>query len=266
MHVLCVCATCGRHSLLERSLRLFLEQDYLGEHTLLIYNNSEVPQKLAPLELPDNKHVILINNNIDSITGAQYTSLGAIYNDVIKNVNPEQYEYMTHWDDDDLFLPSHIREGEKGLSWSHFRSDGIYVAYKPKYSFYRAKEGIVLTENTLEPSIFVETQEVKRYGYSLTTTEQHLQWVEPIKEAHSLFVDPVGIPTLIYNWGDTELFTFKTSGDFHNPKNFNNYRTHSVDHGDQVITPWEKEQVQPYFNQVKDVQKNQNRKSIRFRN
>jgi len=250
MHVLAICATCGRHSLLERSLRLFLEQDYVGEHTLLIYNNSAVPQRLAPLQLPDNKHVMLINNNINSLTGLQYSSLGAIYNDIIKNVDPTIYPIITHWDDDDLFLPSHITQGVWGLmKWGT-------LAYKPKYSYYRSAEGIVLSENTLEPSIFVDTNHIKKYGYSLETTEQHLQWVNPLKKEGEITVDREGIPTLIYNWGDVERFTFKTSGDFRNPENFNNYRTHSVDHGDYVVTPWNKEEVEIYYNQVKNVKKN----------
>lgn len=259
MHVLCLSATCGRHHLMERSLRLFLQQDFGGEHTLLIYNNSPVQQELAPLELPDNKHVILINQNIDSETGKQYTSLGAIYNDLWKRIDPEEYPIVTHWDDDDLFLPNHIKEGFWGLMRARLRSDGIYYAYKPKYSFYRSAEGVSLSENTLEPSIFVDSQHVKDHGYSLTTTEQHLQWVNPLKEKDEIFVDPAGIPTLIYNWGDIDIWTFKTSGDYRNPNNFNNYRQHSIDHGDYILTPWTLEQIEPYYNQVRNVKKSKSK-------
>src|SRR5687768_607415 len=176
MHVLAICATCGRHTLLERSLGLFLRQDYQGEHTLLIYNNSPIEQSLTPLELPDNKHVILINQHIDSRTGLQYTNLGAIYNDVLNYISLEKHWIVTHWDDDDLFLPNHIEEGVKGFK------RGMVKGYKPKKSYYRSAEGITLTENTLEPSIFVCPVHLKMYGYSLKTTEQHLQWVEPLKD------------------------------------------------------------------------------------
>jgi hypothetical protein len=248
MHVLAICATCGRHTLLERSLRLFIEQDYTGQHTLLIYNNSSVPAILASLELPDNKHVILINQHIDSLTGKPYTSLGAIYNDILKYIGP-QYDIITHWDDDDLFLPNHIEKGALGLLWTN---NGIQ-AYKPKYSYYRSAEGVSLTENTLEPSIFVYTKNIKQFGYSLTTTEQHLQWVNPLKDENKLFVDAAGVPTLVYNWGDTDIRTFKTSGDYRNPSNFNNYRLNSLDFGDSIVTPWDREDVLPYFNQVENA-------------
>lgn len=244
MHVLAICATCGRHTLLERSLRLFLEQTYIGEHTLLIYNNSPIAQRLSSLELPDNKQVILINNHIDSLTGQQYTSLGAIYNDIIKRANITEYDIVTHWDDDDLFLPDHIKEGVWGL----VRTGG--TAYKPKYSFYRSDKGVTLSENTLEPSIFVDSHHVAKYGYSLTTTEQHLQWVNPLIANAELFVDPSGKPTLIYNWGDTDIWTYKTSGDYHNPANFDNCRNFSQDHGDFVITPWNRKEVEKYYNQA----------------
>lgn len=251
MHVLAICATHGRHTLLERSLRLFLEQHYEGEHTLLIYNNSPVPQKLYPLQLPDNKHIVLINQHIDSLTNQPYTSLGAIYNDILTYVGAE-YDAITHWDDDDLFLPNHIEEGAKSLFIATLEG---YEAYKPKYSYYRSAEGVALTENTLEPSIFVWVSHIQQYKYSLVTTEQHLQWVNPLKEQDEIFVDPSGIPTLVYNWGDVGIRTYKTSGDMHNPNNFSNCRANSMDHGDLLITPWQKEEVQTYYNQVKNVKK-----------
>src|SRR6187551_1746657 len=98
--VLCVTATCGRHTLMERSLRLYLEQDYAGKSTLLIYNNSPIGQDLAvdKLQLNENQEVILINNNIDSLTNSPYSNLGAIYNDIIKYISLDKYRLVCHWD------------------------------------------------------------------------------------------------------------------------------------------------------------------------
>jgi hypothetical protein len=66
-----------------------------------------------------------------------------------------------------------------------------------------------------------------------------------------IYVDDNGISTLIYNWGDTDVPTFKTSGNAGDPRNFDNYRTFSKDHGDKVLTPWTRKQLEPYYNLVK---------------
>lgn len=252
MHVCAICATCGRHTLLERSLRFFLDQehdtekDHFDVFHLLIYNNSNVE-----LSLDDNlfskvegyKSVQLVNNHIDSQTGLPYTNLGAIYNDALKHI-PDNIEVIVHWDDDDIFLPNHLSEGVKGLE------RGNLVAYKPAKSYYRHPGGVELMSNTLEPSIFVASWHIMEHGYSLETTAQHLQWVNPLVYEKKIFVDENGPATLIYNWGDVEIPTFKTSGNPTNLGNFDNYRNFSRDHGDRVITPWKKEDVQKYYDLV----------------
>lgn len=221
---------------------MFLDQDYGGEHTLYIYNNSNIEQELAIGEqLPYNKSILLINENIDSSTNLPYTSLGAIYNDLIRYVPTQEDDVVIFWDDDDLFLPSHISRGVDGLIRGGKR------AYKPSHSFYRSPDGVFKVNNTLEPSIFVYSKDVKREGFSDTTTEQHLKWLTPLIEKGEVYVDPEGESTMIYNWGDTHIFTFKTSGDFHNPANFDNYRRSSRDHGDKLITPLPKEQITKYY-------------------
>lgn len=245
-------ATCGRHKLAERSLRFFLEQDYEYDHTLIIYNNSPVMIQGLKVEeeIPDHKHVVLINHHVDNATGLPYTNLGAIYNDIVA------YEHaiigsdlLTHWDDDDIFLKNHISEGVKGYLGTTDR-EGSYKAYKPAQSYYRHPGGVELMTNTLEPSMFVEAKHIQEYGYSLETTPQHLQWVNPLVSKGEIFVDPKGAPTLIYNWGDIDIPTFKTSGDAGNPRNFENYRNFSQDHGDRILSPWSKESVEKYYKLV----------------
>lgn len=254
MHVVAIMATCGRHKLCERSLRFFLDQDYTGEHTLLIFNNSHIEQHGGPIrneDMPDNKHLILVNQCIDSETKEKYTNLGAIYRDALKELDhivPEP-DIIIHWDDDDIFLPDHISAGVSGIEYARKYNMG-FIAYKPAKSYYRHPNGVELMSNTLEPSIFVEANHIKEHGYSLTTTDQHLQWVNPLVYEKKIFVDEDGIPTLIYNWGDVHIPTFKTSGNATHPDNFNNYRAFSKDHGDGLIIPWKKEDVQEYYNLV----------------
>lgn len=263
MNVVAIMATCGRHTLAERSLRFFLDQDYEGEYTLIIFNNSNTSLRLDLSGTPKwdgtidterasyadlgNRGVHLVNQYIDSKTGEGYKNLGAIYNDIINHIG-DDIDVVVHWDDDDIFLPNHISEGVKGLRKV---IDENKVAYKPERSYYRHPGGIQLMGNNLEPSVFVKVGHIMKYKYSLTTSDQHMSWFQPLLSEGSIWVDPKGTPTLIYNWGDTEIPTFKTSGNAGSPNNFDNYRNFSQDHGDRVLTPWPKEDVQKYYNLIK---------------
>lgn len=262
MNVCAIMATCGRHTLAERSLGMFLEQidtqDTKNIYSLLIYNNSDVSIKLAE-NFMDNvkglKSVLLVNEHRDSKTGQRYTDLGAIYRDALKHI-PDNTDIITHWDDDDLFLPNHLSEGVKGLERGYNMDTEEQhppvdcKAYKPAKSYYRHPGGVDLMSNTLEPSIFVEAEVIKEQGYGTGTTDQHLQWVNYLVYGKHIFVDEKGPSTLIYNWGDTDIPTFKTSGNAGNPSNFDNYRTFSKDHGDRILTPWTREHLQPYYDLV----------------
>lgn len=266
MKVCAICATAGRHTLLERSLRFFIDQDYKGEHELIIYNNSEVGLRFelegigewdctidgrmdAVAYFKGNKRIHLVNNHIDSRTEKPYETLGAIYNDALKHV-PDDMDIVTHWDDDDIFLPNHISEGVEGLHRANMGVDMFYQAYKPERSYYRHSRGVELMGNNLEPSVFVTLGHLREYGYHDNTENQHMKWFQPLLEEQTMFIDPVGSPTLVYNWGDTDIPTFKTSGNAGHINNFQNYRNFSQDHGDRVITPWTKEQVQKYYDLV----------------
>lgn len=253
--VYCLTATCGRHSCLERLVRFFLDQDFTGDHTLLIYNNSDVSQVLhLPEDLPSNKHIKLVNNHICYTTKTPYQNLGEIYTDMLKLV-PDDTDIVCFWDDDDIFLPNHLSEGVRGLfRGSALRLDKALdyiqpaLGYKPAKSYYRHDKGIDTVSNTLEPSIFVYTSFIKEHGFYLTTSDQHLKWVEAL--GNRLYVDQKGKPTLVYNWGDTTIPTFKTSGDPGNPKNFENYRRFSQDHGDGIVVPIKPEHSQKYYEQI----------------
>jgi hypothetical protein len=241
--VIAICATSGRHTLLERSVRMFLEQDYEGLHKLLIFNNSKVPQILhLPGELPLHKRVILINS-----CEKNYQNLGEIYNDTLEFMNTD---LVTFWDDDDLFLKNHISEGAKGYIKATLRSERPYRAYKPEKSYYRSINGIELVANTLEPSIFTETDVIRACGFKKTTSDQHMSWVSYLQLTNTLFTDPEGVPTLIYNWGDRDIPTWKTSGDPLNPNNFSNYRRFSQDNGDGIVTPISKKEYQSFFKSI----------------
>lgn len=252
--VCCITATCGRHTTLERLVACFMAQDYDGPHTLLIYNNSDVKQELGTFYSgTEDKQVLLVNSDVDQLTGLSYENLGAIYRDALEHV-PQGVDIITHMDDDDIFLPNHISEGARGYQRALDQDMGMpprtFYAYKPEQSWFRHASGIDRMGNNLEPSIFVDASYIKKYGYKQTTTDQHFGWFGPLLENNELYIDKEGVSTLIYNWGDVNIPTFKTSGNSGNPDNFQNYRIFSQDHGDHIINPVSPEELQKYYDEV----------------
>jgi len=242
MKVVCITCTAGRLSCLERSVRMFLEQDY-PDAIQLIYQNSPNYLQLDP-SVPADK-VIIINNYLDLKTGKRYETLGAIYRDALTFV-PEGVDVINHFDDDDFFLPEHISKGIEGLI-----SSGK-TAYKAKKSIFLQK-GLkpILTENVMEPSIFVKKEHIDKYGYSEETTAQHLQWVQPLIDSGDIYAPLDGTPTLAYNWNALGETVFKTSGNPKNPENFKNYHNYSQDYGQGVLLPVTKEEIQVFYNKIK---------------
>lgn len=236
-----ITCTAGRHTCIERSTGLFLSQTYKGKAVQLVFNNSEVFQRLDNIDLPDNKEILLVNKH-STLEGKRFTTLGEIYEEAIRFV-PEDCEIISFWDDDDLFLPNHINEGVNG----YLRALEVNKeAYKPSKSYYRDPGAISLVENTLEPSIFVKADIIYSVGFYNSTADQHLKWVNYLRDNDLLLVDHNGKPTLIYNWGDM-IPTWKTSGDPDNPKNFENYRNFSKDHGDGIISPTSRDELTKYW-------------------
>ena len=242
MNVLAICCTKGRHTHLEKAVKCFIDQDYKGLSTLLIYNNSNVSQYLYNILLPQNKQILLINRHTSLYDNTSYTSYGQAQNDALK-LAPNS-DAVTHMDDDDIYLPNHISEGVKGLI------RGGKKAYKPKYSYYRGQNGIELQSNVMEPSIFVKRDYLDAHGYSNTNADSHLQWVNPLVNNNDIFIDEKGVPTFIYDWSG-EIPVWKISGDDANSENFNNHNKTSQDHGDGIITPIPTENIQQYYNLIK---------------
>lgn len=241
-----IMGTCARHKSLERAVRAFIEQDYEGEHNLFIHNNSEIPLELD--KSISNKNIYLWNNHIDTTSGKKYSNLGAIYKDSLKFLENNEEFIINYFDDDDVALPNHISEGVKG--YLRAKEMGL-EAYKPLYSYYRHHRGIEKMNNTMEPSMFISSKWIEKYGFRETTGDQHLEWVEPLVYGSKILVDSNGKSTYIYNWGD-DYEAWKTSGDGSNPENFNNYRKYSKDYGDGIISPSNKED---YYKLIKDIWK-----------
>lgn len=241
MKLLAICATKNRHTHLEKLVRCFLEQDYEGDATLLIYNNG-----LNTLEIddnsPSNRRIILVNNYIDKETKKPYTNLGSIYNDILSYV-PEDIDVVTHMDDDDIYLPSHFRLGVEGLE------KGGLLAYKPLHSYYLDSRGLHLANNVMEPSIFVMYNHLKEHGYNKTNVDIHHKWLRPLVDSKQISVDKEGQATFIYDWSG-KIPTFKTSGFGNVDIVFEMYASRSRDLGDGKITPMEQSN---YYSLLKTI-------------
>lgn len=244
MKVGIITATKNRHKQLERVVKFVMNQTYT-DWTHIIYNNAVDKLRLNN-NLPADKF-LLINNNINLKTHKPYENLGDIYNDILKYI-PSDIDVICFADDDDIFLPNHLEEGIKGLE-KHGK-----LAYKPEKSYFLYQKKCSLSINVFEPSIFVKASHIKEYGFSPETTAQHHQWLQPLLNKGEIIADPEGIPTYICDWSQ-EIPTFKTSGDPHNPNNFNNYTTHSQDKGDSIITPCSQSWADHYYRKIEKCQK-----------
>lgn len=237
--------TKGRHTFIERNIRMFLDQDYENK-IMVIYNNSDVKQELDKELDKEYDNVILVNRCIDSKTGKPYDNLGAIYNDALAYI-PEDVDLLNGADDDDIFLPNHISEGVKGyLKGKELNPD--CKAYKPAKSYYvYLNQPIEKVSNILEPSIFVEMSHIREHKYHNNTENQHHKWLDAL--GSNIFVDEEGISTMIYDWSQ-QISAWKASGDPNNPSNFHNCEKNSQDHGDKIITPVDS--CEQWYNLIKN--------------
>lgn len=230
--------TYNRHSLLERVLRCFLEQDYEGDSTLFIYNTGE-PTQLTDLQLPANKKVVLINNQKNLVTKEPYMSVGEKYRDALSLI-PDDTDIINHLDDDDLAMPNHLSEGVKGILRNGKKG------YKPKYSWFRHRQGITKAENVFEGSIFVTYEHLKSTGYLPVSVKYHDGWLLPLVAEGSI-ADPNGPSTWVYDWGG-DYKAYKMSGRGQDTQeNFLTSQVTSVDVGDGIIKPCPLPEVQRIF-------------------
>lgn len=246
MHVIALSTTYERDTCLQRLLRSFIEQVISPEHraTLVVFN-SGTPTTFPPIELPDNKEIILINRTTN-LEGQPFTSVGDKYNTAISLCPIGDIE--TSMDCDDLFLPNHLQEGIEGMQRAY--SEGK-MAYKPKYSYFKGAKGVSLQENVFEPSIFVDFQWVKEKGYFPNSVKFHDCWLLPLIYEGKILVDPKGKPTFAYDWSG-ELKVYKMSGRPDTPENFTMSQAVQGDSGTGITIPMSKERYEKYVKQIED--------------
>lgn len=151
-HITCVTCTCGREPVVHEAVSCWIDQSYpLARRELLVFNTAGVP-----IGLPDDPKfggVRLVNQP------GEYASLGAVRNAAMEHVGPDT-DFISTWDDDDLYLPWHLEIGAKALVESGAK------AWKPKQSWlcegYRVFRP---SENSFEASWLVAAELVRKHGY-----------------------------------------------------------------------------------------------------
>ncbi len=238
-HILNLCLTYNRHQCLKRAIRCFLDQDYEGDQTLLIYNSGEpIKDRDIPIEF-ENKHIIIINSQKDFSTGELYDNVGSKYIDAIELLDNmdsllvSPIDVMTHFDDDDVFLPWFNSLGVEGFLKA--KEEGK-EAYKTYWSYFRDRDGMHIESNNFEPSIFIDYDWIHKHSYLPTNVTFHDGWYVPLLKEKKLYVDRKQKPLFIYDW-HPELKVYKMSGGADTPENYQGSVENSHDFCDEVLTP-----------------------------
>ena len=225
--VSCVMTTYRRFKCVERSIGMFLAQDYPGETELIILNTDpDYPLILG--ESLKYENIKIINQHLDSQTGAAYTNVGAIRRDAVSFATGDLY---ICWDDDDIFLPWNIRQcfdAKKRLSKK---------AWKPSRSFFKTSQKLELVQNILEASILVDLAEVTNAGFRLETGSEHLGWYTRLRDSQQLDEnDHYCVPGYCFNWGDpSDWGGHKQSGSINDPDNFDNHKSQTGDYAQRPL-------------------------------
>jgi glycosyl transferase family 2 len=234
---LALCCTYNRHSLLERALRCFIEQDYKGKHIMLIWNTGEATT-LDKLDLPSNKEVVLVNSD------KEYSSVGEKFLTAFQyaDINFPEVEYIYLADDDDMYMPYFISDCIEGLQKSGKK------AYKAKLSYFCQPANTQRCENVFETSIMVNKEFMKNHPFIDETVKYSDGWVKPLIEQDEIFVDPEAKSGMLYGWGIDNIY--KLSGGSNDTLNFQRSQVFQGDKGDGIITPWSKKKLEDLFKNI----------------
>lgn len=193
--------TYRRFSCVERSITLFLNQtksDLFEKELIILNTDIEYPLELdSSFNEEDRKMIIIINNNIDYITGKEYTNTGAIRRDAFSHSSGN---YYVTWDDDDIFLPWNLIQCYDGIkrcgksAWKPYSSLSWLNNYDSK---------IEKSVNFMEASVIVKSDKVE---FNLESGPEGLLWYYNLDKAgdftNSRIEEDKSIAGYCFNWAD----------------------------------------------------------------
>lgn len=241
LKVSCVMCTFGRFDTVRQSSTFWKYQDY-DNSELIIFNTAPVDIKLD--ESLEKYNIRVVNQQNELGTNNPYSSLGKVREDALECAEGDVY---ICWDDDDMFLPWHVSRGVRKLH-EHNCS-----AWKPERSFFSTNGGETykFAGNSMEASIHVKMDAIKRYGFNYENGSEHLKWLIPMRDSKELVIEDV-TPTesYAYVWG-SKIAPHKTSGNINSPNNFEEHKNGSQDFGEgKKLTFVDDEQVETLYRNV----------------
>lgn len=230
MKVSCVMNTYRRFTCVNRSINFYLNQDTKEKTELIIFNtDTEYPLVLSSdlinLSGKLGKNIKVINNNTDYLTNQDYTNIGSIRRDSLQH---SVGEYYICWDDDDVFLPWHIRQALDGI----LKKNDNW-AWKPHTSmFWNGNSELQFACNNMEASILINTKKLKEIGFfNHQGGGEHLNWMNYFTKENKIFIDKQAIPSYCFNWSDHGLMRgHKQSGTIDRSDNFIYHKLNTKDH------------------------------------
>lgn len=247
-----VCTTYRRYRCVERIIEQFLQQDYPNIELIIFNTDPDHLMRLSDYLFNDlgDKRFVVINNHLDYVTGRPYTNRGAICRDA---VNHASGDYFMLADDDDVYLPWHVRQAVDGIE-SNGRD-----AWKPKQSMFSTPDRVELCQNTLEASVIVKMERIREIGFRTDITGyEGLSWYTKLRDEGQLNEhEELFVPSYCFNWSDpSEMAGHKQSGDINNPNNFNNHKLQSNDFSDKPLDRFGEESIgffySRYYNFLRD--------------
>lgn len=223
MKISCIMNTYRRFTCVNRSIKFFLDQNSDVEKELIIYNTDIE----YPLELSENllsKNIIVINNNTDLQTKEPYTNIGSIRRDSLNFANGTHY---ICWDDDDIFLPWHIRQCVDGFE----KNEDIW-AWKPSMGMFWQKNcEPVFFKSYMEASILVDLNKLKEFGFSNHQGGgEHHHWMDEFQKLNKFHIENNIVPSYCFNWSDEgEMGGHKQSGTIYREDNFEYHKKNTKD-------------------------------------
>lgn len=240
-----VCTTYRRFTCVQRIVAQYYAQSYPSKELIIFNTDVEYPYSLG-FEDPS---IIIVNNNTNYLTGEPYKNRGEICRDAVTHATGD---YFMLADDDDIYLPWHMRQAVDGIEGNG------KDAWKPQASFFANQAGVQMVRNTLEASVIVKMERIREIGFrSDMTGYEGLSWYTKLRDEKQLDeYNKNYVPSYCFNWSDThEVAGHKQSGDINNPDNFENHKKAS---GDYVKSPLSRDVIdlnevyEKYYNYLID--------------
>jgi len=203
----------------------YYAQSYPNKELIIFNTDEEYPYELGF----QDESIIIVNNNMNYQNGFEYENRGQICRDAVTHATGG---YFMLADDDDIYLPWHIRQAVEGIEESG------KDAWKPEMSMFASQAEIKMVMNTLEASIIVKMDRIRKIGFrSDLTGYEGLSWYTKLRDEKQLDEHNKNyVPSYCFNWSDPhEVSGHKQSGDINNPDNFKNHKKASLDYAKEPL-------------------------------